>query len=270
VSKRKEAAAERSRQAEQQVWEEQQAELVDKIEIAREGDGVTEAEGLVLKAGEQVYAVVTESALIEERRGAGQWQGRSSGVSVPVGGLRLRMGQSKGHYVQGAAAPTPIDKGTFFVTTLRAVFQGAAQTRECLWAKLIAVRHDDGWSTFSVSNRQKPTTIFYGSQVAGLVQFRIDMALAVANGTRDAFVAKLEGQLAELDGRHPAAMATAVPAAIPAVSPARPETASPAVSNPAMPEAPRPPAAWYPDPGGQPVLRWWDGATWTEHTAPLS
>jgi len=28
-----------------------------------------------------------------------------------------------------------------------------------------------------------------------------------------------------------------------------------------------PPAGWYPDPLGEPVLRWWDDRGWTEHTA---
>lgn len=28
-----------------------------------------------------------------------------------------------------------------------------------------------------------------------------------------------------------------------------------------------PPAGWYPDPLGDPVLRWWDDRGWTEHTA---
>jgi hypothetical protein len=39
-----------------------------------------------------------------------------------------------------------------------------------------------------------------------------------------------------------------------------------------VPTSPPPPqtlpgAAWYPDPKGEKRLRWWDGATWTEHTA---
>lgn len=32
-----------------------------------------------------------------------------------------------------------------------------------------------------------------------------------------------------------------------------------------LPETPTTPAGWYPDYTGQPQLRWWDGARWTEH-----
>jgi hypothetical protein len=28
-------------------------------------------------------------------------------------------------------------------------------------------------------------------------------------------------------------------------------------------------AGWYPDPSGAPVMRWWSGAAWTDHTAPV-
>jgi hypothetical protein len=32
--------------------------------------------------------------------------------------------------------------------------------------------------------------------------------------------------------------------------------------------APLPAADWFQDPGGQPILRWWDGTTWTGYTSP--
>lgn len=33
-------------------------------------------------------------------------------------------------------------------------------------------------------------------------------------------------------------------------------------------QVPNPPAAWYPDPGGQSCLRWWDGTQWTAALYP--
>lgn len=42
---------------------------------------------LMLKPGEAIFYKVTGAALIEERRGAAQWKGRSQGFSIPVGSL---------------------------------------------------------------------------------------------------------------------------------------------------------------------------------------
>jgi Protein of unknown function (DUF2510) len=37
---------------------------------------------------------------------------------------------------------------------------------------------------------------------------------------------------------------------------------------PASAPEPLPGAGWFQDPGGQPILRWWDGTNWTGHTSP--
>ncbi|MGY2093048.1 DUF2510 domain-containing protein [Nocardia gipuzkoensis] len=46
----------------------------------------------------------------------------------------------------------------------------------------------------------------------------------------------------------------------------------PALTYPQIVAAARPPPAvpanWYPDPADPAMLRWWNGSSWTEHTAP--
>ncbi len=73
----------------------------------------TTANELALTAGEAVFYKVTGCSLIEDRKTAGHWEGRSSGISIPVGSIggrsvRYRVGASKGHYFQGASKPTAI------------------------------------------------------------------------------------------------------------------------------------------------------------------
>jgi hypothetical protein len=137
-------------------------------------------------------------------------------VSIPIGSIhgrsvRYRVGATRGHYVQGASTPTAIDTGTVFITNKRVVFAGARQTRECLFAKLIGFEHSDseGSTTFSVSNRQKPTTVHYGPNLAADFDFRLDLALAHYRKTVPDVVAQLQRDLAQIDAQRPNAPTSA-------------------------------------------------------------
>ncbi len=160
----------------------------------------------MLKSGEGIFLQVTGAALIEDRRGAGHYQGRSSGVSIPIGlGVRYRV-EAGATTVQGTPSPTAIDTGTMYVTNMRVIFQGSKQTRECAFAKLIGFQHSkDGSTTFSVSNRQKPTTIRYGPKRSGSVDFRLDLALAHFRGTVNQMANQLQVELDQLEERISAA-----------------------------------------------------------------
>ena len=164
---------------------------------------------LLLHRGEALVAKLTNVGLIEERKGPGHWQGRSSGLSVPIGTLgghavRYHLGASKGHYVQGTPHPSAIDTGTVFITNQRLVFEGHAQTRECAFAKLLGYQHGaDGSTTLSVSNRQRPVTISYGTAVSGWVQLRLELALAQFRGEVPALAQRLQDGLTALDAEKP-------------------------------------------------------------------
>jgi hypothetical protein len=195
-------------------WQQARDGTEHALELVQSYTGDTQSDQLILQSGERLIGTVTGVSLVEDRRGPGQWQGRSSGWSIPVaslGGhaLRYHLGQSRGHYVQGGPVPTAIDTGTLFITDHRTVFQGTRQTRECAFAKLLGVQYeDDGSVIFSVSNRQKATVIHYGPQIAGWVHFRLELALARFRGTVPELVAQLRQQLAQLDQARPSAPVT--------------------------------------------------------------
>ncbi len=180
-----------------------QAQLAGYLETARTFDGFDAGSfpSVALKAGERGYFSITGVALIEARRAAGHWEGHSQGVSIPVPGMRsvrYRVGATKGRFVPGPEVPTPVDHGTFALTSHRAVFVGSAQTREWTWDKLIAVQHSETqpWTDIAVSSRQKTSGILYDAAHAELVRFWIDFAVAKATGGTAGLAAELEQELA--------------------------------------------------------------------------
>jgi hypothetical protein len=189
-------------------WQAGRDGFAELLQLAETFNGLPTNE-IVLGPGEALFFKVTGAALLDARS-TGHWEGASSGFSVPVGGgVRYRVGATRGHYVQGEPVLAAIDHGTVYVTNRRVVFTGPKQTREVAFAKLVGFQNDDeaGSTTFSVSNRQKPVTVHYGAGLSAHFGFRLDLALAHYRGTTEAFVAQLRAQLAKLDAARPAAPA---------------------------------------------------------------
>jgi len=206
----KEQKAATEHQAAVEHWQAQRDAYTDLVRTARTFGGTTSAD-LMLAPGEVLFYTVTGCSLIEDRAGQGHWEGRSQGVSIPVGSLggrsvRYRVGASKGHYVKGAPVSTAVDNGTVYITSRRVVFAGSRQTRECAFAKLVGFHHDDrsGSTTFSVSNRQKATTVHYGRSLSAAFDFRLDLALAHCRGIVGQLVSQTEAELADIDAHRPA------------------------------------------------------------------
>ncbi len=171
-----------------QHWEAEQRVLDDRsAEVAKAltGEGV-DAGGIAVARGEHALWVGV-AALIEPRRGAGHYQGGSAGVSVPVhvGGMRVRVGQNRGHYVAGPEVQTPVDRGRVVVTDRRVVFVGAKATREWAYTKLIAMTSttDGSGVLLHVSNRDKVSGLVV-DRPASLEYFVAVGQHVVENGVR--------------------------------------------------------------------------------------
>jgi hypothetical protein len=213
--KHKAEKAAEAHQAAVAAWTEQRDGYAHMLEVAKTFPGAATDE-IMLSAGEGLFYKVTGTSLVEDRKGQGHYQGGSAGVSIPIGKVggrpvRYRVGANRGHYVQAPPVATAVDTGTVFITNKRVIFAGAKATRECAFAKLIGFQHDDnaGSTTFSVSNRQKPTTVHYGPAISANFDFRLDLALAHFKGTLDELVAQLTADVAQIESERPAAPVTA-------------------------------------------------------------
>ncbi len=190
-------------------WRRLRDGYADLLQVASSYPGEPSS-AIMLMAGESIFATLIEAALVEELSGPGYWEGLSSGVSIPVAAidgrsLRYRAGANKGHHVQAPRTAKAIDTGTAYITNRRVIFQGARHTRQCMFGKLAGCKHDDkeGTTFFSVSNRQKPTTIHYGPELAAWFDFRLDLAMAHYRNELPVLVAQLQNEIASLDAHKP-------------------------------------------------------------------
>ena len=173
-------------------------------EMTSGGEGVP----IAPKRGERIFMIVSGIGLVESRKGRGHYQGGYSGFSFRImKGVRYHTGGSRGQFIPGEEKPTMIDNGTATVTDRRVVFQGAKATREWAYPKLIGIEHDSAlpMTMIHVSNRQKPSGLWYGEEASENVRFRLSLATAVFAETVDAMTSSLKKELAEMESQRPAA-----------------------------------------------------------------
>jgi hypothetical protein len=239
-------------------------QAVVKLIALAEGQDSTDPDGpLVLRHGERLVSTVQGCGLFEPRRGAGHWEGRSAGVSVPVPDtrIRVRVGKTAGTFVQGAETPTVIDTGNASITTLRVVFQGDKYTREWDFSKLIGVVHysDHPATAIQVSNRQKTSGIVYPGPSPEPLRLAMTVAIAIFEGEADEAVKELRDELAKLDASVSAAPSSTSDSDSKQATPA-PWTTESGDSRP-----PPPKPMWAADPSGRHQWRYWNGKTWTDY-----
>lgn len=162
--------------------------------------------GFMLQGDEFPVAYLQQVAYLENVRAPSRYSGGYGGVSFPLfGGIRVNTGRMGGTTIPGEESITVTDEGNALVTNSRIMFVGSKRTHEWEFDKMVSAAHDaDGWTVFAMKGRGKPTGLGYGAGVATEVQFRLELAAAMALGSLERYVAELEAEKARLESVRPA------------------------------------------------------------------
>lgn len=180
--------------------------MLDAFESINKGEDAVETNA-VLKKGE--YAFWTGVASYHEsRRQAGTYVGRSSGVSIPIGGtgLRYRVGATKGTFIPGDDVQTTLDRGNVLMTTHRLIFNGNIKTQEWAFAKWTGADASDNEMSyeFHVTNRQKTSGITFNDFILGQEFNRfLGAILRVERDGIPALIKSLKETLKETEAEKP-------------------------------------------------------------------
>ena len=150
--------------------------------------------GFMLKANEFGVGLIQGAGYIELVKAPSQYTAGYGGVSFPLfAGIRLNTGRIKGKRIPGQESMSHTDTGTAFITNTRVMFQGQLRTHEWKFDKMMGMSHlPGGITTFAMTTRGKPAGIGYGDDVASVVQFRLELASALALGTLPRFRGELQ------------------------------------------------------------------------------
>lgn len=195
------------------VWAEETEQLETMLTIVRDcaagraRDHFTDNSGYgyLLDPDEFAVAHVTGALYLENVKAPTRYTGGYGGVSFPIfGRVRVNTGRTGGRIIPGEESITPTDDGNALITNQRVMFVGAKRTHEWDFSKMVSVSHSPaGYTVFAMKGRGKPAGIAYGKEPATEVQFRLELASAMARGTLDRYVAELEAERVAHDVERP-------------------------------------------------------------------
>lgn len=195
------------------LWAEETATLDNMLTIARDCAAGRERVhftdtsdfGYLLDNDEFAVAHVLGALYLENVKAPTRYSGGYGGVSFPIfGRVRINTGRTGGRIIPGEEAITPTDNGNALVTNKRVMFVGEKRTHEWEFAKMLSISHSFvGYTVFAMKGRGKPTGVAYGKDPAPEIQFRLELAAAMARGTLDRYVAELEAERVAHDAERP-------------------------------------------------------------------
>jgi hypothetical protein len=106
--------------------------------------------------------------------------------------VRLNTGRTGGKITQGAESINRTDDGHALITNTRIMFAGSKRAHEWRFDKMMGCSHLPGGITiFAMTTSGKPAGLGYGDGPASEVQFRIELASAIALGTLERYEQEL-------------------------------------------------------------------------------
>ncbi len=213
AAERARAQAEAARAAAAQAWQ-QEADAIDRmLEVVRDcRNGKTHEQfsdnsdyGFMLKKGEFAIAHLEKVGFIETVRAPTTYSGGYGGVSFPLfGRVRMNTGAMRGRATRGEESISMTDRGNALVTNTRIMFAGAKRAKEWRYEKMLSVSHLAGGITIFAMNTGKPSGLGYGEGPAMEVQFRLELASAMALDTLDRYEAELVAEKTHHESERPA------------------------------------------------------------------
>lgn len=212
AAEREKARVEAAHTAAVERWETERAAIDRMLEVVRDcRAGRTHEQfddpsdyGFMLKDGEFAIAHMADAAFIETVRAPTTYSGGYGGVSFPIfGRVRLNTGRMKGRATRGEESISMTDRGSTLITNRRVMFAGAKRSKEWRFDKMLNTSHLPGGITIFAMSTGKPSGIGYGEGPAPEVQFRIELAAAMALGSLERYESELVAEQKHHESERP-------------------------------------------------------------------